>query len=177
MSNRLPVLDMLAEYFPDYQIFLTTYDKAWYEIAKQRTSNGQWEYAEFYSEKTDEYEIPIHVQDKPYLEKAKAYFAANDHKASAIYLRTAFEAAIKKFCETKNLRVKYRENPKELTSEDFWTPIKTGTLKRWYTLIRKETHWRNRTVPKYYSEPAQPFWYGYCGQKGNLRCDKSGGNT
>ena len=126
MSNRLPVLDILNEYFPDCQIFLTTYDKAWYEIAKQRTSNGQWEYAEFYSSKTDEYEIPIHVQDKPYLEKAKAYFAANDYKASVIYLRTAFEAAIKKFCENRKLQVRYCGNPKKLTSEDFWTPIKKG---------------------------------------------------
>ena len=40
MSNRLPVLDILDEYFSDHQIFLTTYDKAWYEIVKQRTSHG-----------------------------------------------------------------------------------------------------------------------------------------
>ena len=138
MSNRLPVLDILNEYFPDYQVFLTTYDKAWYEIAKQRTPDSKWKYAEFYTSKTDEYEIPIHVQDKPYLEKAKAYFDANDYKASVIYLRTAFEAAIKKFCETKNLRVKYRENPKELTSEDFWTPIKTETLKNGTPLLEKK---------------------------------------
>ncbi len=127
MSNRLPVLDILEEYFPDYQIFLTTYDKAWYEIVKQRTSDAEWEYAEFYSKQTDEYEIPIHVQDRPYLEKAKAYFDANDYKACVIYLRTAFEAAIKKFCQKKNLRVKYRENPKDLRSDDFWTPIKADT--------------------------------------------------
>ena len=124
MSNRLPVLDILEEYFSEYQIFLTTYDKAWYEIAKQRTSDAEWEHAEFYSKETDEFEIPIYVQDRPYLEKAKAYFAASDYKACVIYLRTAFEAAIKKFCEKKNLRVRYRENPKELQSNDFWEPIK-----------------------------------------------------
>ena len=129
MSNRLPVLDILAEYFSEYQIFLTTYDKAWYEIVKQRTSDAEWEYAEFYSRQTDEYEIPIYVEDKAYLEKAKAYFDDNDYKACVIYLRTAFEVAIKKFCEKKNLRVKYRENPKNLTSDDFWGPIKTGTLR------------------------------------------------
>ena len=129
MSNRLPVLDILEEYFSDYQFFLTTYDKAWYEIVRQRTSDAEWEYAEFYSEQTDEYEIPIYTEDKAYLEKAKEYFTANDYKACVIYLRTAFEAAIKKFCQKKNLRVKYRENPKDLTSEDFWGPIKTGTLK------------------------------------------------
>ncbi len=128
MSNRLPVLDILTEHFSDYQIFLTTYDKAWYEIAKQRLSAAEWEYTEFYSEKTDEYEIPIYAQDKPYLDKAKAYFAANDYKACVIYLRTAFEAAIKKFCEKENLQVRYRENPKELQSNDFWEPIKKVEL-------------------------------------------------
>ena len=127
MSNRLPVLDMLAEYFSDYQIFLTTYDKTWYEIVKQRTSDAEWECAEFYSGKTDEFEIPVYVQDRPYLEKAKAYFAANDYKACVIYLRTAFEAVIKKFCEKRSLQVKYRENPKDLRSNDFWTSIKNGT--------------------------------------------------
>ena len=126
MSNRLPVLDILNEYFPDCQIFLTTYDKAWYEIAKQRTPDKQWKYAEFYSEKTNEYEIPIYVQDEPYLDKAKAYFAVNDYKASVIYLRTAFEAAIKNFCENRKLQVRYCGNPKKLTSEDFWEPIKKG---------------------------------------------------
>jgi len=129
MSNRLPVLDILEEYFPEHQIFLTTYDKAWYEIVKQRTSNAEWEYAEFYSEQTDEYELPVYAENKAYLEKAKEYFATNDYKACVVYLRTAFEAAIKKFCQKKNLRVKYRENPKDLTSEDFWGPIKTGMLK------------------------------------------------
>ena len=128
MSNRLPVLDILDEYFPEHQIFLTTYDKAWYEIVKQRTSDAEWEYAEFYTSESNEHEIPIHVQDKPYLEKAKAYFKANDYKACVIYLRTAFEASIKKFCEKENLQVRYRENPKQLQSNDFWEPIKKMEL-------------------------------------------------
>ncbi len=127
MSNRLPVLDILKDYFPDHQIFLTTYDKAWYEIAKQRTEQKDWKYAEFYFSQTDEYEVPIYVEDKAYLEKAREYLDVNDYKACAVYLRTAFEAIIKRFCEKRNLRVRYCENPKKLTSEDFWDPIKTGT--------------------------------------------------
>ncbi len=126
MSNRLPVIDILKEYFSDYQIFLMTYDRAWYEIVRQRMEDSEWKYAEFYFSKTDEYEIPIYVEDRAYLEKAKEYFDANDYKACAIYLRTAFEVAIKRFCENMNLPVKYRKNPKRLTSEDFWTPIKNG---------------------------------------------------
>ena len=128
MSNRLPVLDILDEYFSDYQIFLTTYDKAWYEIVKQRTSRGgKWKAVEFYFSQTGEYEVPIYVEDKAYLEKAREYLNSNDYKARAIYVRTAFEAAIKQYCEKKDLAIKYRENPRDLKSEDFWVPIKMET--------------------------------------------------
>lgn len=124
MSNRLPVLDILENYFPNHQIFLTTYDKVWYEVVKQRTSEKEWKYAEFYFAKTDEYEIPVYVEDKAYLDKAREFLTANDYKACAIYLRTAFEAAIKKFCNRKRLRVRYRSEPNKLDSQDFWEAIK-----------------------------------------------------
>ncbi len=131
MSNRFPVLDILEEYFikKDYQIFLTTYDKAWYEIAKQHTDEKDWKYTEFYFKATDEYEIPVCKEDAPYLEKAKEHLNSNDYKACVIYLRTAFEETIKKFCEKKKLPVRYCENPKKLDTDDFWKPIKTGKTK------------------------------------------------
>ena len=140
MSNRLPVIDILNKYFSDYQIFFMTYDRAWYEIVKQRTAEKDWKYVEFYFSKTDEYEIPIHTEDKTYLSKAKEYFDLNDYKACVIYLRTAFEAMLKKSCEKMNLHVKYRENPKSLTSEDFWMPIKTGEKKEQNTLPRTDQY-------------------------------------
>ena len=129
MSNRFPVLDILEEYFKDYQIFLTTYDKAWYEIVKQRTEEKDWKYTEFYFKATDEHEIPVCKDDAPYLEKAKEYLDESDYKACVIYLRTAFEETIKRFCEKKGLRVRYCENPKKLDAQDFWEPIKTGKKK------------------------------------------------
>ncbi len=137
MSNRLPVLDILKDYFPDYQIFLTTYDKAWYEIAKQRTEQKDWKYAEFYFSQTDEYELPVYVEDKAYLEKAREYLDVSDYKACAVYLRTAFEAIIKRFCDKRDLRVRYCENPKKLTSEDFWHPIKTGSRRNGAPFLQK----------------------------------------
>ena len=125
MSNRLPVLDILEEYFADYQIFLTTYDKAWYEIVKQRTSHGgKWKTVEFYFRQTDEHEIPVYVEDKAYLDKAKEYLEANDYKACAVYLRTAFEMIIEDFCESKYLPVKYHRDPNKQDTQDFWDAIK-----------------------------------------------------
>ena len=124
MSNRLPILGILKEYFSDYQIFLTTYDKAWYEIVKQRTEEKDWKYVEFYFGETDEYEIPIYVEDKAYLEKATEYLNVNDYKASAIYIRTAFEVIIEKYCAKKRLPIRYRSDPKRLNSQVFWEPIR-----------------------------------------------------
>ena len=132
MSSRLPVLDILKEYFleEDYQIFLMTYDKAWYEIAKQHTDQKDWKYTEFYFKTTDEYEIPVCKEDAPYLEKAKEYFDASDYKACAVYLRTAFEALIEGFCESKHLLVKYYRNPNKRDSKHFWDAIKVENEKR-----------------------------------------------
>ena len=125
MSNRLPVLDILDEYFLDYQIFLTTYDKVWYEIVKQRTSHGwRWKAVEFYFRQTDEYEVPVYVEDKAYLDKAREYLDANDYKACAIYLRTAFEMTIEEFCADRRLPVKYHRDPNKQNSRDFWDAIK-----------------------------------------------------
>ena len=59
----------------------------------------------------------------------------NDYKACAIYVRTAFEAAIKQYCEKRNLAVKYRENPRDLRSEDFWVPIKMETDEAGHLLL------------------------------------------
>lgn len=124
MSNRLPVLDILDEYFSNHQIFLTTYDKAWYEIVKQRTSHGgKWKAVEFYFRQTDEYEIPVYAENKTYLDKAKEYLDANDYKACAIYLRTAFEIMIEDFCEAEGLQIRYHRDRNKLNSQDFWQAI------------------------------------------------------
>ncbi|OWY64441.1 hypothetical protein B7486_47310 [cyanobacterium TDX16] len=122
MSNRLPIIDILKDRFNDYQIFLMTYDKEWYEILKRHFPT--WKTIELYAGHGSDYEMPIHVENKNYLDKAKAYLEANDHKASAIYLRTAFEVKIKWFCEKMNISIKYREKPKDLNTNDFWEPIK-----------------------------------------------------
>jgi hypothetical protein len=131
MSHRLPVIDILKEYFNDYQIFFMTYDKEWYEILKQRTEEKYWKYIEFYYSSIDgEFEIPIFVESITYLKKAEDYFNANDYKASIIYLRTAFESMLKKFCNKNGVQVKYKEKQKELNSDDFWLPIKSFINKK-----------------------------------------------
>ena len=138
MSNRLPLIDIIKAQFSEYQIFLMTYDREWYEILKQRFDGNKWVFQELYCGKiTDDLEIPVWKQDTDYLDKAQQYLTpippqAPDLKASAVYLRTAFEVILKKFCDKHYLKVKYQEESKKLTTDDFWQPIiaykKDGTL-------------------------------------------------
>ena len=81
---------------------------------------------ELYAGRGTDYEVPVLVENKKYLEKAQRYFQDHDYKAAAIYLRTAFEVKIKWFCDKENIPVKYQENPKHLTTDDFWIPIKNA---------------------------------------------------
>lgn len=131
LSNRLPLIDIIKDKFVNnnYQVFLMTYDKEWYEILKDRLDGNKWLFQELYCGKIeDNIEIPVWKQDKNYLEKAQEYLnptppLAPDIRAVAVYLRTAFEQILKQFCDKYWLKVKYQENPKKLTSEDFWDAV------------------------------------------------------
>ena len=124
MSNRMPVIEILKKYFSDYQIFFLTYDKLWYDIVNRHTQGSGWKYARFFYSKVRGYELPVYAEDKKYIEKAEEYFNENDYKAAVIYLRTAFEAILKKFCDKKRLEVGYKEERHRLTTQDFWLAVK-----------------------------------------------------
>ncbi len=93
-ENRLNLLNLLKEtdvadedkVFKDFQIFITTYDRHWYEVAKINLPD--WKFIEFY--KSDSGPQIIH-NNKTALEKAKAYFEAYDFPACANYLRKECE--------------------------------------------------------------------------------------
>ncbi len=97
-ENRLNLLNMLQEkdvpeddkVFKHFQIFLTTYDRHWYEVAKLNLSG--WKFIEFY--KSNDGPQIIH-NDKTPLEKAMAYFDAFDFPAASNYLRKECERLLK----------------------------------------------------------------------------------
>ena len=45
-------------------------------------------------------------------------------RLAQFYVRTAYEATLKRYCEKNNIGVKYREDSNELDSNDFWTLIR-----------------------------------------------------
>lgn len=93
-ENRLRLLNLLKEtdvpevdkVFKHFQIFITTYDRHWYEVSKINLAG--WKFIEFYKSNTGP---QIIHNDKTALEKARAYFEAFDFPACANYLRKESE--------------------------------------------------------------------------------------
>lgn len=105
MSNRRHVLQILTEHFSDFQVFLTTYDRHWFEIAKKEVGDN-WLRAELYEGEDDAGDFkPILIT--PSLSdygQAKAYFEKKDYAACANYLRKVCEAELKRFVPEHFLR-------------------------------------------------------------------------
>ena len=121
-----------------------------YQIDLHKAGKNLLVYGENGSGKTSlEYEIPVYAEDKAYLDKAREYLDANDYKACAIYLRTAFEIMIEDFCDAKRLPVRYRRSRDKLDSQDFWDPIKVENQKAGFLdppLIRDIELYRSRIL-------------------------------
>lgn len=126
IANRLPLLEILKTEFPDYQIFITTYDKPWFEYAKSFLE-GQpgWKTMEFYAQLTDKgFEIPCIFDDQDLLTKAEAHYRNSDYKAAAVYTRSAFEKIVREHCAETKKKVVFKLKQKTYTSEDFWNVLK-----------------------------------------------------
>ncbi len=94
MGNRLPLLKILQEDFEDYQIFMTTYDRQWFEIAKKYLGEKDWKAIEMYVGKEGDFDVPV-VMDKyediEPLGRGEKYFKAHDYFSAGNNIRQAVE--------------------------------------------------------------------------------------
>ena len=106
MSNRMPLLDILtdpvikgtAETFADHQIFLTTYDRQWYELARNDLGSSTWHFHEMYIDHHSQgFDHPIWLPGEDDFEKAQFYFKTKQYPACANYQRKICETLIKRF--------------------------------------------------------------------------------
>ena len=130
MSNRLPVLNILHEYFADWQVILLTHDRGWYEIVRMQTeASRDWLYHELYYATTDTgYECPVHRGHNEgwldLLKRARQHLRDNDEHAAAVYARAAFERKLQKYCEDKYVPVRYQTDPRRVEAQWLWNAIK-----------------------------------------------------
>jgi energy-coupling factor transporter ATP-binding protein EcfA2 len=104
LSNRLPILDIIKNEFPDYQVFISTYDRHLFELAKRKYETeipGRWKSVELYvgKDQIDDHPVdrPILVIGQSHFEKGTQYLHDRqkpDYPAAANYFRKALEELI-----------------------------------------------------------------------------------
>ncbi|RNL75238.1 hypothetical protein ED312_21690 [Sinomicrobium pectinilyticum] len=102
MTNRIPLLKILTadnlgdgSSFKDTQIFLTTYDREWFNVAKPYLEG--WKKTEFYVDNhSHDIERPFIRKSDTYRERAEYHLTKGDYPACANYLRKAFEKELKR---------------------------------------------------------------------------------
>ncbi|MCX6580799.1 MAG: AAA family ATPase [Candidatus Aminicenantes bacterium] len=126
MANRLPLLEILKTDFNDYQVFLTTYDKPWYEYAKNYLQNVEgWMAFEFYTKETKEgFEIPGIKDEQQFIERAKWHLVNSDYKAAAVYTRSAFEKALYDYCVKTKKEIPFQLKLNDYSTRNFWDAVK-----------------------------------------------------
>lgn len=106
-SNRMPLLDILSsaeiegtngDTFSNHQIILTTYDRHWYELAKNHLGTTDWNYQEIFIDKhSSNFDQPAMLPGEDIYERAKYYFRMKEYPACANYQRKICENLIKQF--------------------------------------------------------------------------------
>jgi energy-coupling factor transporter ATP-binding protein EcfA2 len=131
IANRIPLLNILKQEFSDYQVFMTTYDRPWYEYAKSRIEgDSTWKCFELYNKRSEYgFTIPIKLEHRTshhvdlYFDKAVSHYQNGDYKASAVYLRTAFEYILKRYCVKNKITVPFRLSISDYDTDDFLNGI------------------------------------------------------
>jgi hypothetical protein len=96
MQNRLPILRILtSDTFKHYQVFLFTYDRHWFQIAR-RELGDRWLKAELYESSDDSgaFKPVLITPSLSNYERAERYFKLKDYAACANYLRKVCEEEI-----------------------------------------------------------------------------------
>jgi len=128
MVNRMAVLRIIEKEFQDWQVFILTYHKAWFEILKARIDDSKWSYqwrnVTFRLGKSVGTECPIIVaESSSLLTEAREQLNRGDAKAAAVYARTAWESIMGWYCSKWRLPVEYAESRRNLNTEAFLSSI------------------------------------------------------
>lgn len=103
--EQISVIDGDTQYepipfFTDYQIFISTYDRNWFEIARQYfeiQQKNKWHIIELYiNDLTFPFNIPFIYPFQSKIKKAEEYLHKHDYRACATYLRSMCEEELQR---------------------------------------------------------------------------------
>ncbi|MGB6221950.1 AAA family ATPase [Haloferula sp.] len=125
LQNRLPILEILTSpEFQNYQIFLLTHDRVWFELARGHLpTNAGWCHHELIGDESTGHLIPKSSPCQADLTIAERHLANNDLKAAAVYARSAFEWKLRNVCEKKGIKLPFKENTAQVGAGALWDGI------------------------------------------------------
>lgn len=166
-SNRLPVLNVLIELFPAWQVVLLTHDKGWFDLARQRLPDADWVSYEIYEgDAASVAPMPIvrKTQKRPapaLLQKARDLLLQGYYEAAANYVRQAFETGLRAACELKSIKLPYKQDVSSHQAQDLLNGLKawpgTATVAKadWDASLARLELMKN-VVMNPYSHPNAP---------------------
>lgn len=115
-DESIQLIDGVKQYeenpfFDSFQVFITTYDRYWFGVAKDYFENrvvNKWSYIEIFANKRDglDFNTPLVYNSLDYLEKANYYFKKHDYPTCANHLRKAIEKRIKELLPKNRFYIK-----------------------------------------------------------------------
>ena len=166
-SNRLPVLDVLTDFFSDWQIVLMSHDRGWFDLARHRLPERDWACYEIY-EGDAAATAPIPIVRKTEKRPAPALLAKGRQllllgyvEAAANYTRQAFEAGLRGACEFQKVEMRYTADPNAHKAQDFLDVLKKApkltkvAQADWSACLQRIELFKN-VVMNPYSHPSAP---------------------
>ena len=106
MGNRAKVLELITDQdlFENYQLFIMTHDRFFFEMAKHKfdyIQKGKWSYYEMYIDNSSDINKPFVTTSLSYLEKANKYLQQNEYEIAGNLLRKEAESFCKYFLPKK----------------------------------------------------------------------------
>jgi len=143
MAHRLPVLKLVESEFVKngWQVMLLTFDRAWYEVAKQWLGGHQWKCYELFASSLGNYEKPILLPDEDHLYRALTFLLQGEVKAAAVHVRTKFELLLKWACEELKVSIRYRSKIEKVPASDFWAALKGARVEARPDPVWQGQHW------------------------------------
>src|SRR5207245_1272605 len=115
---------LTSDAFKNYQIFLFTYDRVWFDLARRQVPEKDgWLHRELIADEITGRLIPRQKSSKSDLELAKVHLHNGDLQAAAVAARSAFEWKLRSICENRGVKIPFKFDPDKVKADDLWAGI------------------------------------------------------
>ncbi|MBY4591960.1 AAA family ATPase [Rhizobium redzepovicii] len=142
-ANRVPLLDVLAKYFQDWQVIILTHDRVWFDIARHYQRVGKadkfWTYWQLHQPQDHRFaplatDVDSSVAAQA-LHTARRFLKDGHIHAAGNAARLATEFALREFCASKDVPVPYVLPPKVPPASDFLARIEAWDSDKHYSSV------------------------------------------